>query len=94
MAIKEVEVAFQILPYLLGLNREHMWVDYDAEADVLYLSFERPVPAEDADMPQEDVIVRYAGDRIVGVTILGARDKLKVPPEPYGEGNGGEANRT
>ncbi len=91
---KEVEAALAILPHFMALGREHMGVDYDAEADVLYLSFERPVPAEDADMPQEDVIVRYAGDRIVGVTILGARDKLKVPPEPYGEGNGGEANRT
>ncbi len=78
MAVKEVEWALEMLPHLLRLQREHMRVDYDADADVLYISFERPVPAEDADMPMEDVIVRYAGDKVVGVTILGAKSKINL----------------
>ncbi len=76
MAVKEVEFALHILPYLLESSHEHAWIDYDPEVDVLYVSFERPRPAEDAEMTEDDVILRYAGERLVGVTVLNARKRL------------------
>jgi uncharacterized protein YuzE len=52
-------------------------VDYDAESDVLYLSIGEPQPAADSAATPEGHIVRYdEHDRVIGVTIVGARDLL------------------
>lgn len=44
---------------------------YDAEADVLYIAFKK-ANATDSELTDEDVIVRYEGDEVVGLTILHA----------------------
>ena len=51
--------------------------DYDAEADVLYLSLGEPQPALGIDIG-EGVIVRYNEERqeVVGLTLLGLRAGL------------------
>lgn len=51
---------------------EHMWIDYDREADVLYLSFRKPQRATKTIETDEDVLVRKGGNKIVGVTIRNA----------------------
>jgi len=35
-----------------------MWVDYDKEADVLYVSFKRPQRATDSEMLENGIILR------------------------------------
>lgn len=57
-----------------GLTRLHGRIEssYDAEADVLYVSLEPGVPAEDSELTDDDIILRYAGERLVGVTVLHA----------------------
>jgi uncharacterized protein YuzE len=47
-------------------------VDYDAEADVLYISFQRPQQATDTEMTEEGILLRYRGQELVGITILDA----------------------
>ena len=55
-------------------GRDDVRLHYDKEADVLYVAFE-DVAADDAEMTDEDVIVRYGTDgRIVGYTILHASE--------------------
>ena len=51
---------------------QRFWVDYDAEADVLYVSLKRPQKATDSVMTDNGVLLRYRGDQLVGVTILEA----------------------
>jgi uncharacterized protein YuzE len=52
-------------------------IDYDAQSDVLYLSVGKPQPAADSEETPEGHIVRYDGqDRVIGVTIVGARNLL------------------
>ena len=58
---------------ILQLQTKHMWIDYDEEADVLYISFRRPQKATDTIEMAEGILVRKAGQDIVGVTILDAR---------------------
>ena len=60
------------VPALLKLPATGMWVDYDAEADVLYLSLRRPQRATDSEMRDDGIIIHRRGKRIVGVTILDA----------------------
>lgn len=49
-----------------------MWSSYDEEADALYINFKRPSVADDSDLTDEDVIVRYEGDEVIGLTVLHA----------------------
>lgn len=49
-----------------------MWIDYDKEADVLYLSIERPQDATDSEMLDNGILLRYRGERLVGITIFEA----------------------
>lgn len=49
-----------------------MWVDYDKEADVLYISFKRPQKATDSEMLDNGIILRFKKDDLVGITVLDA----------------------
>lgn len=49
-----------------------MWIDFDEEADVLYISFQRPQRATDSEMLDNGILLRYSHDRLVGVTVLEA----------------------
>ncbi len=46
---------------------------YDAKADVLYVSFKKPSRATDSELTDDDVIICYEGEEIVGLTVLHAR---------------------
>lgn len=49
---------------------------YDTEADVLYINFKKPSHATDSELLDNDVIVRYENDEVIGVTILHASDRM------------------
>ena len=49
---------------------------YDEEADVLYVHFgAQPRPATDSELTDDDIIVRYDGEEIIGITILHASQR-------------------
>ncbi len=50
--------------------------DYDPEGDVLYISFGEPQAADDADVTDDDIIVRTRAGKIVGITILDASARI------------------
>ncbi len=52
-------------------------VSYDEEADVLYLSFGPPKPADDGILLDNDVILRYKRNELVGITVLGLKQRFK-----------------
>lgn len=62
----------QSVPHLLGFPQKRFWVDYDNEADVLYISFQRPQNATDSELTDDGVILRYRDRELVGLTILDA----------------------
>lgn len=62
----------QPVPLLLQFPERRFWVDYDAEADVLYISFRHPQKATDTEMTEEGILLRYKDDELVGITILDA----------------------
>jgi uncharacterized protein YuzE len=51
-------------------------LNYDPEGDVLYINFGQPQPADDADITDEGVIIRLREGKIVGFTVLNAKEKL------------------
>jgi len=48
------------------------WSSYDPEADVLYISFRPGAPATDGELTDDDLVVRYDGKEVVGITVLHA----------------------
>jgi uncharacterized protein YuzE len=67
-----VEQYLQILPTIQASPEQNVWLSYDPEADVLYINFKKPSIADDSELTDDDVIIRYAGENIVGYTILHA----------------------
>lgn len=57
---------------VVKLPLKHMWIDYDNEADVLYLSFRKPQRATKTIETEDDILIRKDGRKIVGLTILNA----------------------
>ncbi len=64
------------IPHLLRMPSKQIWFDFDEEADVLYVSFERPQGATDSELSEDGVLSRYRGDQLVGVTVLNARKRI------------------
>lgn len=65
----------RLLPEISRVPGQSMWMTYDAEADVLYINFKRPSLADDSELTDDDVIVRYQGDEVIGYTILHISDR-------------------
>jgi len=63
---------FQAIPLLIDFPVSRFWIDYDKEADVLYISFERPQKATDTETTDNGMLFRYQGEKLVGITILEA----------------------
>jgi len=51
---------------------EHVWLDYDKEADVLYLSLRKPQRTTETSELDNGTLVRKDGNDIVGTTFLNA----------------------
>lgn len=72
MAIELVEQYIKIIPAVKSAPQKYLWSSYDPEADVLYINFKKPSHATDSELTDDDIILRYEDDRIVGITILHA----------------------
>jgi uncharacterized protein YuzE len=75
MAIVEYQTYLNLLPQVKQSPQKTMWFYYDAEADVLYINFMKPSHATDSELTDDDVIIRYEGDTVVGYTILHASQR-------------------
>jgi uncharacterized protein YuzE len=72
MAHVAVKDYLPLIAAVKGAPQQYLWSSYDAEADVLYINFRKPSRATDSELTDDDVIIRYEGDEIVGLTILHA----------------------
>ncbi|HON36922.1 MAG TPA: DUF2283 domain-containing protein [Methanothrix sp.] len=77
--IDSIEKITALVPYLLDIAHKKMWVDYDQEADMLYVNFRKHAQADDSEMTDDDVIIRYENGQVVGMTFLHASKRRKSP---------------
>lgn len=68
----EIKKILTFVPELLKVPHSRIWTTYDKEADVLYINFRKPSHADDSEITDDDVIVRYEKGEIIGVTVLNA----------------------
>lgn len=68
----DIQDYLNLIPAVRQAPKGYLWSSYDAEADVLYINFKKPSHATDSELMENDIIVRYEDDEIVGLTILHA----------------------
>lgn len=78
MAPIEIERMLPLVPQLLEIPHSRIWTTYDKEADVLYVNFKKPNHADDSQLTDDDVIVRYEAGEVVGITILNASKRTSL----------------
>ena len=70
-----IDNVLTFVPQVLQLHQKNIWLSYDEEADVLYLYFKKPSRADDSELLDNDVIARYEGEEVAGMTIMNASKK-------------------
>lgn len=70
MGSEEIKEINAVIPYFL--KHKTVWSNYDEQADVLYLHFKKPNHADNSEMTEDEIIIRYEAGEIVGITILNA----------------------
>lgn len=73
--IPMVEHYLKIFPAVQSAPQKYLWSSYDAEADGLYINFKKPSQATDSELTADDIIIRYEGSDIIGLTILHASQR-------------------
>jgi uncharacterized protein YuzE len=69
---KSVNFLLKAVAHLVKLPKTRMWLDYDSEADALYLHFEEKPSSTHSEMRTDGIILDYRDNRLVGLTILEA----------------------
>ena len=76
MATAELSELRAVVPYMM--KHQNLWTNYDQEADVLYLHFKKPNHADESELLDNDVIVRYEQGEVIGITIMNASQSSLV----------------
>jgi uncharacterized protein YuzE len=82
MKIADIQDYLKLIPAVHRAPQHAVWITYDAEADTLYVNFKKPSHATDSEMTDDDIIVRYEGEEVIGFTVLHAGKR----PEEGGVG--------
>ncbi|MCX6048795.1 MAG: DUF2283 domain-containing protein [Chloroflexi bacterium] len=78
MAVAEISAFreyLRFLPTIKQTPQASLWMTYDQEADVLYINFKKPSIATDSELTDDDVIIRYQDEEIIGFTVLHASQR-------------------
>lgn len=72
MAVANLQEYLKLVPVVKQAPQGFVWISYDNEADTAYINFKKPSFATDSELTDEDIIIRYEGDEVIGYTILHA----------------------
>ncbi|MCE2405321.1 MAG: DUF2283 domain-containing protein [Dehalococcoidia bacterium] len=75
MALKNLSDYLSLVPAVRHSPPGRLWSSYDEEGDVLYVHFQELGQATDSELTDDDIILRYDGDEVVGITILHASQR-------------------
>ena len=60
------------LANFIKLPATKMWLDYDAEVDVMYVHFEEKPTSTHSEMTEDGILLDYRDETLVGLTVLDA----------------------
>ena len=70
MALKDLTEYLSMAPAVSQFPISNLWWSHDEEADVLYIRFDKSIPVTDSELTDDDIILRYNDDDVVGITVL------------------------
>ncbi len=70
MAVIDIQDYVRFLPVLNRTQHYAVRLAYDVETDTFSVNFTQPDYATDSEMTNDDVIIRYRCDVIIGFTVL------------------------
>jgi len=65
-----------LFPLMEKQKKRHLVIEYDQEADVLYLSFDLPQKADETEFFSDDILIRKKSNKVVGLTLLNFKKKF------------------
>jgi len=72
---KSIGFILKAIPQLIQIPKTCMWLDYDSEADVLYIHFEEKPNSNHSEMREDGIMLDYKDNNLVGLTILEASQR-------------------
>jgi uncharacterized protein YuzE len=75
MAVADVHEYLKLVPIVKRAPTQYLWSSYDRDADTLYINFKKPSRATDSELTDDDIIIRYEGEEVIGLTILHASQR-------------------
>jgi uncharacterized protein YuzE len=72
----DIELSPELISQLIAFPSRQTWIDYDEQADVLYISFRKPQQANDSVMEDDGKVYHYHDDDLVGVTVMNASKQM------------------
>lgn len=72
MAIEDIKQYLDLIPAVTNSPLHSLWLAFDSEADTLTINFRKPGIADDSELTDDDVIVRYQ------VTVLHASKRQRA----------------
>ncbi len=76
MEAVEVKSVLNRVPELLDVPHSRIWTVYDNAADVLYLNFKKPSHADNSELMDDDLIIRYEKGAVGGITVPNASKRV------------------
>jgi uncharacterized protein YuzE len=77
MLLIDPQAFIDLLPAVRQSPGHSMQCTYDEQADVVYVSFKPEAEATDSELGPGDIVVRYQGDEVIGLTILHASRRIR-----------------
>ena len=82
----EVEI-IKIIPHVVRSRQRRIWIDYDEDADVLYMNFTYPLKVVEHEEDENGIVKNYdEKGKLAGLTIIAATRFLKAKDEEKGKG--------
>lgn len=78
MAPQAIDEYLKLAGTVMRSPNRFLWTSYDADADTLYINFKKPAHATDSELTDNDVIIRYEGDEVIGLTVLHASKRASM----------------
>lgn len=69
------EYLLKAVTNFIKLPAKKLWLDYDAEVDVLYVHFTEKPSSTHSEMTDAGIILDYHDDELVGLTVLDASQR-------------------
>ena len=64
----------------VSFTPENLDVEYDEKGDALYIAFSHDNVADESELTDNDILVRYKGNRIIGITVLHFSERRRKAP--------------